>query len=70
MPEYCIAIIPPEGYPNQKNYSIKAVRWISVFLYWPFQGCTSVLVPYCYLFLLSVFILRFSYYVSDIFCKF
>ena len=26
-------------------------------------------VPYCYLFLLSVFILWFSYYVSDIFCK-
>ena len=26
--------------------------------------------PYCYLFLLSVFILWFSYYVSDIFCKF
>ena len=31
---------------------------------------TSVVVPYCYLFLLSVFILWFSYYVSDIFCKF
>ena len=28
------------------------------------------MVPYCYLFLLSVFILWFSYYVSDIFCKF
>ena len=41
-----------------------------VFLYWPFQGGTSVVVPYCYLFLLSVFILWFSYYVSDIFCKF
>ena len=27
------------------------------------------MVPYCYLFLLSVFILRFSYYVSDIFCN-
>ena len=27
-------------------------------------------VPYCYLFLLSVFILWFSHYVSDIFCKF
>ena len=40
-----------------------------VFLYWPFQGGTSVVVPYCYLFLLSVFILWFSYYVSDIFCK-
>ena len=35
-----------------------------------FQGGTSVVVPYCYLFLLSVFILWFSYYVSDIFCKF
>ena len=32
----------------------------------PFQGGTSVLVPYCYLFFLSVFILWFSYYVSDI----
>ena len=29
--------------------------------------CTSVVVPYCYLFLLPVFILWFSYYVSDIF---
>ena len=28
------------------------------------------MVSYCYLFLLSVFILCFSYYVSDIFCKF
>ena len=35
-----------------------------------FQGGTSVVIPYCYLFLLSVFILWFSYYVSDIFCKF
>ena len=35
-----------------------------------FQGGTSVVVPYCYLFLLSVFILWFSYYVSDIFCEF
>ena len=29
-----------------------------------------VIVPYCCLFLLFVFILWFSYYVSDIFCKF
>ena len=28
MPENSIAIIPPDGYPNQKNYSIKTVRWI------------------------------------------
>ena len=28
MPENSIANIPPEGYPNQKNYSIKAVRWL------------------------------------------
>ena len=28
------------------------------------------MVPYCYLFLLCVFILWFKYYVSDIFCKF
>ena len=41
-----------------------------VFLYWPFQGGTSVVIPYCYLFLLSVFILWFSYYDSAIFCKF
>ena len=41
-----------------------------VFLYRPFHGGTSVVVPYCYLFLMSVFILWFSYYVSDIFCKF
>ena len=34
------------------------------------EGSTSVVVPYCYLFLLSIFILWFSYYVSDIFCKF
>ena len=27
-------------------------------------------LPYCYLFLMSVFILWFSYYVNDIFCKF
>ena len=27
------------------------------------------MVPYCYLFLLSVFILWFSYYVTDIFLK-
>ena len=27
-------------------------------------------VYFCYLFLLSVFILWFSYYFSDIFCKF
>ena len=33
----------------------------------PFQGGTSVVVPYWYFFLLSVFILWFSYYVSDIF---
>ena len=28
---------------------------------------TSVAVPYCYLFLLSVFILWFTYYINDIF---
>ena len=28
MPENSIAIILSEGYPNKKNYSIKAVRWI------------------------------------------
>ena len=30
----------------------------------------TVVVPYYYLFLLSVFILWFIYYVGDIFCKF
>ena len=30
----------------------------------------SVVVPYCCLFLMSVFILWFSYYVSDMFCGF
>ena len=38
--------------------------WVKVF------ANKSVVVPYCYLFLLSVFILWFSYYVSDIICKF
>ena len=28
------------------------------------------MVPYCYLFLLSVFVLWFGCYVGDIFCKF
>ena len=28
MPENSIASIPSEGYLSQKNYSIKAVRWI------------------------------------------
>ena len=28
MPEDCIAIVPPEGYPKQTNYSIKALKWI------------------------------------------
>ena len=31
------------------------------------QGGTSVVVPYCYLFLLSVFIFWVTCYVSDIF---
>ena len=35
-----------------------------------YERDTSVVVPYCYLFLPSVFILWFSCYVSDIFCKF
>ncbi|MCG8079176.1 MAG: hypothetical protein JAY75_23495, partial [Candidatus Thiodiazotropha taylori] len=30
MPENSVAIIPPEGYPNEKKYSIKAVRWLQV----------------------------------------
>ena len=32
-----------------------------------FQSGTSVVVPYCYLFLLFVFIHWFTYYVSDMF---
>ena len=31
------------------------------------ESGTSVVVPYCYLFLMSVFIHWFTYYVSDIF---
>ena len=31
------------------------------------QGGTSIVVPYCCLFLLSVFILWFTYYISDMF---
>ena len=54
---------------------VKFVRWKAfgtrkTGLSWPFQGSTSVVVPCCYLVLLSVFILWLSYYVSDIFCKF
>ena len=41
-----------------------------VFLCSPFQGGSSVVVSYCYLFLLSVFMLWISYYISDILCKF
>ena len=37
------------------------------FLLFLTSGGTSVVVPYCYLFLLSVFIIWFNYYVSDIF---
>ena len=42
------------------------------YFYTDIQGGTSVVVPYCYSFLLPVFvfILWFSYSVSDIFCKF
>ena len=36
-----------------------------VFYNWSFQGDTSVVVPYCYLFLLSVIILWCTYYESD-----
>ena len=59
------------GFPNMIILH-KQIRRVKppVFLYWPFQGGTSVVIPYCYLFLLSLFILWFSYYVSDIFCKF
>ena len=41
-----------------------------VFLYWPFQGGASVVFPYCYLFLLSVFVLWFGCCVGDVFCEF
>ena len=32
MPKTSEAINPPEGYPNQKKYSTKAVRWIKAWL--------------------------------------
>ena len=44
-------------------WSLKA-SWIKRFLQSENKSCGSLL------FLLSVFILWFSYYVSDIFCKF
>ena len=40
-----------------------------VLIIFPVAGGASVVVPYCYLFLMSVFIIWFSYYVYDIFCK-
>ena len=39
----------------------------SIVIHWPFQCSTSVVVPYCYLFLLPVFIIWFAYYVNDTF---
>ena len=51
-------------------YHVKAEYKCFVFLLEQdveFQGGTSVVVRYCYLFLLSVFIVWFTYYVSDIF---
>ena len=54
--------------PRERFGSRKTGLSPLVFQYWPFQGGTSVVVPYCYLFLLSLFILWLSYYyVSDIF---
>ena len=50
--------------------TVKRRQSLPVFSYSPFQGGTSVVVPYCYLFLMTVLILWFSYYVSDIFCGF
>ena len=62
------------------NLALKSVRltlkeseltgMVAIDFRYTLQGGTSVVVPYCYLFLMSVFILWFSYYVSDIFCKF
>ena len=46
------------------NFNVKDIDWSDRL------RLIYVVVPYCYLFLLSVFILWFSYYVSDIFCKF
>ena len=64
------SLIPVTPFLRARLGSHKTGLRPPVFLNWPFQGGTSVVVPYCYLFLLSVFILWFSYYVSDIFCKF
>ena len=49
--------------PRQRGLTMTDHLWLS-----PLNTCgASVLFPYCYLFLLSVFILWFTYYVSDIF---
>ena len=45
-------------------------QFFSRFLRWLVCINLTFVVPYCYLFLLSVLILWFSYNVSDIFCKF
>ena len=55
------------------QYSVVSFSYFPSFVI--LYGCLLVRnpipsVPYCYLFLLFVFILWFSYYVSDIFCKF
>ena len=49
---------------------LKSLKFLNVYKAEIDDGILSVVVPYYYLFLLSVFILWFSYYVSDIFCKF
>ena len=41
-----------------------------VILYWPFRGGASVVVPCCYLFSMSVFVLWFGCCVGDVFCGF
>ena len=51
---------------NPRNKSLTAKLLQQGYLY---HKLLSVVVPYCFLFFLSVFILWFSYYV-DIFCKF
>ena len=62
-------IYPPELQLNKANNSDTEAPFLDLHLSIS-NGGTSVVVAKGYLFLLSVFILWFSYYVSDIFCKF
>ena len=61
----------PVGAGTTNDWCITTIQIATIYTTLPHSeiilGGTSVVVPYRYLFLLSVFILWFSYYVSDIF---